>query len=92
MDEAKPRREQDNMSSSAEKAYHLLTTDEILAQMQQWEDRADTLYDELVARVNSQSGTPFRHLAHEELLAESERVQQEWLSLQDLIIESTRTR
>jgi len=80
------------MDSSAETAYHLLTTDQILAQMQRWEDRADTLYDELVARVEGKPGTPFHQLAHDELLAESERSQQEWQDLQDVIVERAQER
>src|SRR5436190_19398766 len=76
------RKERDNMVNSAEKEYHLLTTDQILVQMQQWENRADTLYDELVARVRSETRTPFYELAHDELLAESEIAQQEWQDLQ----------
>ena len=80
------------MDSSAEKEYHLLTTDHILAQMQQWENRADTVYDELVARVTGQPRTPFHQLAHDELLAESERAQQEWQNLQDVIVERAQER
>jgi len=60
--------------------------------MQQWENRADTIYDELVARVEGKPGTPFRQLAHDELLAESESAQQQWQSLQDMIVERAQER
>ena len=80
------------MNNSTEKEYHLLTTDQILAQMQEWENRADTLYDELVARVRGETRTPFNELAHDELLAESEIAQQEWQDLQNVIVERAQER
>jgi hypothetical protein len=69
-----------------------LTTDELLQQMDQWEEKGDDLCEELVARVKGHSETPLSHLSLDELEAELEGVQQRWIDLQAVLIERAQER
>jgi hypothetical protein len=68
------------------------TTEEILSEMDACEEKADLLHDELVARAKGASETDLAHLSIEGLLHKIEEAQQEWIDLQEVIIERAKER
>jgi hypothetical protein len=68
------------------------TTEAILTEMETCEERADILHDELIARARGESETDLAHLTLDTLLAQSTKAQQEWIDLQEVIIERAKER
>jgi hypothetical protein len=73
---------------------HSLTTEQILAEMEQCEEIADSLQEELIARAKGvpPQETQMHDLTLEELLAKAEQCQHTWIILQEVIIERAKER